>query len=138
MEKFKQSLTKGITALNVKTNNFMEESKCKTYISTLEKEILDLKLAVGEKVYEKWTLGESAAEETEELLKSIQTKYEEIQAQKEKMEKLQQEEQQILGTSGANPAQTQEEEFIFCSQCGTRNAANYKFCRKCGAALSND
>lgn len=138
MEKFKQSLTKGITALNVKTNNFMEESKCKTYISTLEKEILDLKLAVGEKVYEKWTLGESAAEETEEMLKSIQAKYDEIQAQKEKMEKLQQEEQQILGTTSANPAQTQEEEFVFCSQCGTRNAANYKFCRKCGAALSND
>ena len=35
----KDSLTKGITAINVKTNNFMEQSKCKTYISTLESEI---------------------------------------------------------------------------------------------------
>lgn len=138
MEKLKQSLTKGITTLNVKTNNFMEESKCKTYISTLEKEIMDLKQAVGDKVYEKWTVGESAAEETEELLKCIKAKYEEIQMQREKMEKLQQEEQQILGTSGANSNAGQEEAFIFCSQCGTRNAANYKFCRKCGVALSND
>lgn len=138
MEKFKQSLTKGITALNVKTNNFMEESKCKTYISTLEKEIIELKQAVGGKVYEKWMVGEGAAEDTEELLKSIKEKYEEIQAQKEKIEQLQQEEQQILGTTATNAGAAQEEEFIFCSQCGTRNAANYKFCRKCGVALGND
>ena len=35
----KDSLTKSITTINVKTNNFMEQSKYKTYISTLEDEI---------------------------------------------------------------------------------------------------
>ncbi len=36
MDSLKESFTKGIATLNVKTNNFMEESKCKTYISNLE------------------------------------------------------------------------------------------------------
>lgn len=40
MATLKESFAKGITALNVKTNNFIEENKCKTYISTLEEEII--------------------------------------------------------------------------------------------------
>ena len=48
MASLKESLSKGITTINVKTNSFMEESKCKTYISTLEKEIQILKQNIGE------------------------------------------------------------------------------------------
>ncbi len=40
MVSLKDSFPKGIAAINVKTNTFMEESKCKTYISTLEGEML--------------------------------------------------------------------------------------------------
>lgn len=36
MASISDSLTKGITTINVKTTNFMEQSKCKTYISTLK------------------------------------------------------------------------------------------------------
>ena len=48
MASLKESLSKGITTINVKTNSFMEESKCKTYISTLEKEIQILKQNMSE------------------------------------------------------------------------------------------
>lgn len=59
MASLKESLSKGITTINVKTSSFMEESKCKTYISTLEKEIQILKQNIGEIVYAKSVAGES-------------------------------------------------------------------------------
>lgn len=132
MDSFKQSITKGITALNVKTNNFMEESKCKTYIVTLQNEIKELKNTIGNQVYENWVNGKEIGAGTEELLAQIKAKTEEIAAQEEKMRQLQEEERQILGN---NAPQKETEDVIFCSQCGTKNAANYKFCCKCGTPL---
>ena len=59
MASLKESLSKGITTINVKADSFMEESKCKTYISTREKEIQILKQNIGETVYAKSVAGES-------------------------------------------------------------------------------
>ena len=133
MASLKESITKSITTLNVKTNNFMEQSKYKTYISTLEDEIQKLKLQAGTIAYEKWNKGEDAKEETEAIFQQIAGKYKEIQVQQENIQKLYQQEQQILGTAGnqGQPAAGG----IFCSQCGTRNAENYRFCVKCGSPL---
>ncbi len=138
MANLKESLTKGITAINIKTNAFMEESKCKTYISTIEHEIKDLKFAIGEKVYENWCKNEDVMENLEEMLLKIQAKYQEIDTQKERMVQLSQEEKQILGTANTQPTNTQPAEeagVVYCSQCGAVNAANYKFCSKCGVSL---
>ena len=131
MATLRESLSKGLTAINVKTNNFMEESKCKTYISTLEKEIKDLKLNMGDILYESWLSGESADVPLQAILGQIKAKYEEIEQQKRIMEQLTISEQQILGTG--NNAQATG--VIFCAQCGTQNASNYKFCCKCGNPL---
>ena len=133
MANLKESLTKGITAINVKTNTFMEESKCKTYISTLENEIKELKSAIGEKVYANWSSDKEITEDINELLQKIKEKYQEIDVQKERMVQISQEEKQILGTA-ANQT-TEAAGTVFCSQCGTSNAANYKFCSKCGTPL---
>ena len=43
MASFMESVNKGITAFSMKTSNFAEVTKCKTYISTLESEIEKLK-----------------------------------------------------------------------------------------------
>ena len=131
MANLKDSLSKGITALNVKTNNFMEENKCKTYMTTLENEIRDLKTEIGNTVYQKWVAGESYTEAIEPTLAQIKEKYMEIDRQKQKIEQLQMEEKQILGSQSA-PAGNKK----FCSQCGAPNELNYKFCCKCGAPLS--
>ncbi|MBQ2886435.1 MAG: zinc ribbon domain-containing protein [Alphaproteobacteria bacterium] len=130
MASLKESFSKGITAINVKTNSFMEESKCKTYISTLEKEIQVLKLNIGEIVYSKSVIGESYEEAVAEIVQQITGKYQEIEQQKKAIEQLAIEEKQILGTS-----QTVES-VKFCSQCGAQSAANYKFCTKCGSPLN--
>jgi rubrerythrin len=134
MANLKESFTKGITAINVKTNNFMEESKCKTYISTLENEIKGLKQSIGDRAYENWLKDENNMEGLEELFQKIKEKYQEIEEQKGRMEQLSQEERQILGSNNSQ-AMPNNAKVVFCSQCGTPNADNYKFCSKCGAPM---
>ena len=128
MATLKESLSKGITAINVKTSSFMEESKCKTYIATLEKEIQTLKMNIGELVYAKVTAGEEYQENVVEIIRQINGKYEEIEQQKKNIEKLAAEEKQILGT-------TPTEAWKYCAKCGAQNVENYKFCSKCGSPL---
>lgn len=139
MASFKDTFAKGITTLNVKTNNFMEENKCKTYISTLEEEIRKLKMNIGEISYENWENVDSVKETIQNLVNEIHAKYEEIKAQEEKIKSLAETEQQILGNAAANEkmntAAGQGEGVIYCSQCGAQNSSRYKFCFKCGKPL---
>ncbi len=66
----------------------------------------------------------------------ISSKYKEISIQEENIRKLYEEEQQILGTgSNASVANNAAAPGIFCSQCGAKNAENYRFCVKCGSPL---
>lgn len=134
MASLKDTFTKGLTTLNVKTNNFMEESKCKTYITTLENEIAGLKQKLGDDIYTSWMNQGDLTAGVEETCKQIQNKYQEIEAQRLRIAQLQEEEKQILGAAPAQNAMP-EGETIFCSQCGTKNSVNYKFCCKCGAPL---
>lgn len=133
MASIKDKFSKGITTINVKTNNFMEQTKINTHISTMESEISELKQQVGEVVYAKWLQNEFEISDIEEILNQIKEKYDEIQNQKERIEQILEEEQQILGTSQSQ--ETVPEGTIYCSRCGTPCAANYKFCAKCGSAL---
>ena len=143
MDSLKESFTKGIATLNVKTNNFMEESKCKTYISTLEKEIANLKQEIGENVYKLWVAGDDITKGSNELLEQIKLKYDEIEVQKEKIKNLAAQEQQILGTgtqqpvkTNAQPVSQQEQSVVLCKNCGMQNVSTYKFCVKCGVSLN--
>ena len=129
MASLKESLSKGITTNNVKTNSFMEESKCKTYISTLEKEIQIFKHNIGEIVYAKSIAGEGYEEEVAKIIEQIQGKYAEIEQQKAAIEQLAVQEKQILGSQSTVNIK-------YCSSCGAQNAANYKFCSKCGNPLN--
>ena len=130
MASLKESLSKGITTINVKTSSFMEESKCKTYISTLEKEIQILKQNIGEIVYAKSVAGESYEEEVTKIIEQIQSKYAEIEQQKATIEQLAVQEKQILGNQSATV------NIKYCAKGGAQNAANYKFCSKCGTPLN--
>jgi hypothetical protein len=163
MAGFKESLTKGLTTINMKTSNFMEESKIKTHISSLENEINSIELNLGKSIFEKWKNGENYQEGVEETLNLIQSKYAEIEAQKQNIEKLHEEEKQVLGTQQqaqpvapapgtqqAQPVQPaygapapevqqaapQAAQGKFCPSCGSLNDPNYKFCCKCGTALN--
>lgn len=132
MASLKESFAKSLTTINVKTNNFMEENKCKTYISTLEEEIKNLKYKIGENLYNNRDRVDEVKAEIDGIMNEISGKYEEIHLQEEKIRKLAEEEQQILGTGTAEGKNT---EVTYCSQCGMQNSVLYKFCCKCGKPL---
>lgn len=54
MADLKGSLSKGLTAINVKTSTFLEAKKIQTYISTLNAEIEGLQKEIGRLAYEEW------------------------------------------------------------------------------------
>ena len=137
MDSLKGVLSKGLTTINVKTNNFMEESKCKTYIATLEKDIKDLKLELGGLMYDSWTSGQDNQNRIDEIMNTIKSKEQNIEEQKEIMKNLAVEEQQILGNKqAAANAEQQAGAVVFCPKCGAQSSAAYKFCSKCGSPLS--
>jgi DNA mismatch repair ATPase MutS len=137
MAGFKETFTKGLTTINMKTSNFMEESKLKTYISSLENEVHALEQGLGRTVYEKWKSGAEYKEGMEEVLTEIQSKYDAIEEQKKNIEKLHEEERQVLGSSQASAgAQQAAPSGIFCPACGAPNDPSYKFCCKCGSPLT--
>lgn len=127
MANIKNSFAKGITAINVKTNNFMQQSKCKTYIITLSTQVKELKTHLGEKVYENHKNQTDPFDGTDKILNEIDMKMKEIQEQERIIKNLEEEERQILGTATNG--------VVYCSQCGASNDSNYKFCCKCGTPL---
>lgn len=96
MANIREALEKGIATLNVKTNSFVEERKCRAYISTLKNEIKRLKIEIGTKVYEDWKEGEEFFVGLEQLSKSIDEKYQEIKVQEERIRKIKEEEEEAL------------------------------------------
>lgn len=140
MAGFKETFSKGLTTINVKTNNFMESTTIKTHINTLESECKTLYETIGESVYQQWMKGDFSVESVEAYLMQIKGKQEEILAERGKLEGLQKMEEDILGKK-TQPAQTAQAApaggaQMFCSQCGSANSSAYKFCCKCGAPLS--
>jgi hypothetical protein len=141
MDSLKGAFSKGLTTINVKTNNFMEESKCKTYIATLEKEIQDLKLKIGELTYNAWVTGIDAQKEIDTFLNTIKEKEDLIEEQKNIMANLSVSEKQILGKQTPPPSQqlepqSQPAQMVYCGACGAQSKAGFKFCSKCGKPLT--
>jgi F0F1-type ATP synthase alpha subunit len=132
MANLKDSFTKGLATINVKTSNFMEENKLKTYITTLESEIERLKLEVGEAVYEGWKQDTFSLNSVEEQLNSIKAKNATITEVQKQIESLAQTEKEILGAD-----HTENTARMFCPQCGAENKAGYRFCEKCGTKLES-
>lgn len=133
MAGIKNSLSKGLTTLNLKTSNFMEENKLKTHISTLESEIEKLKFSLGESIYKNWKEDTFSIQTMEPALNSIKEKYAMIETIKVQIEELETKEKQILGSEEA--AKNTAARGMFCPNCGAPCKVGYKFCEKCGGKL---
>ena len=87
MAGLKETFSKGITTINVKTNNFMESTTIKTHINTLESECKALYEQIGATVYQQWTGGDTSIVAVETYLQQVKGKQEEIAAEYAKLEK---------------------------------------------------
>lgn len=147
MADIKNSFSKGLTVLNVKTSTFLELNKIKTYISNLNEEIAGLKREIGELVYQEWAqTGQVTSGAIEERLLGIQSRLETIRQQEEEAERINQKEKQILGSQDTAQAQPQEvlqspdansqNPVLTCPNCGNTYETAPKFCRKCGTRMN--
>ena len=146
MADLKSTFSKGLTVLNVKTSNFLELNKIKTYISTLKSETDTLMSDIGEIVYQDWTQGEITIEHIQDKLMDIAEKKAIIKQQEAYLDELELKEKQILGGSNngqeagaASPADCQKvqgaETAVICPNCSQRYGVAVNFCRKCGTKL---
>ena len=101
MASFMNSVNKGIAAFSMKTSNFTEITKCKTYISTMEAEIDKLKSDMGNVMYEMHKVGDKDYAKLENFCVEIDRRYQTIETQKEKIRQMEDEEKQILGNAPA-------------------------------------
>ena len=127
LEKFKQTIDKGVATVSVKSNEFIEITKSKTQNATLEKEIDLLKKQLGAAYYSQWKSKLVETSTFEDLCDEIKTKEETIGSNLEKIETLQRENEQILGTQSQNGT-------VICA-CGKVNSSAAKFCLSCGHKL---
>ena len=158
MADLKSTFSKGLTVLNVKTANFLEVNKIKTYIATLNTEIAALKAEIGEIVYQDWTKEHVTLAHIEKQLNDIAEKEATIKKQQTELDELELKEKQILGNQ--NPVQTSggavsgaaapgtaapgaagfyptpSDGSIICPNCGQKYEHAINFCRKCGTKLN--
>lgn len=132
MADIKNSFSKGLTMLNVKTSTFLEINKIKTYISTLTGEIETLKKEIGDLVYQEWSATDNVTlDAISDKLNAIKEKQEIIKTQEEEVVRLNESEKQILGAS-----ETTQQAVLICPNCGQTYDAAPKFCRKCGTKMN--
>ncbi len=134
MAGFMDSVNKGLATINVKTSNFMEESKFKTAIVTKETEINDLYKAIGEKVYanrEAFSFDIVA-----DMVAELEQKYAAIDQLRSEIEALSVKEKEILGSQQTqSQAPVDNAPKCYCGNCGAPNSVDNKFCEKCGSQL---
>jgi len=131
MAGIKDTFSKGLTTLNVKTSNFMEENKQKTFISTKEQEIEKIKYSIGEKVCANWGKEDFSLKDLAADMEEIFKKQEAIEEAKKQIEEMLAKEKEILGATD----NAVKGDVIYCGECGAANKAGNKFCEKCGNKL---
>ena len=123
--------SKSLTAINMKTSNFLEEKKIQTYLAKLNTDIEILEQEIGRVIYTAWSNGLDINQELiSEQLESIAKKKQTIVEQKTAAAELARKEVEILG--GNDTAKTSS---IFCPNCGFGYDTPVKFCRCCGTKM---
>ena len=133
MASIKESISKGITTINLKTSNFMDETKYKTAIATKESEITQLKSIIGEKVFE--NRAAFSMDIIAEEIKGIEERLQSIEDLQNEISNLALKEKDILGGAKSTPKADIPADTKFCPACGAPNKMSYSFCEKCGTRL---
>lgn len=128
MSKFKSTLNRGITTINVKTSSSLEKTKIRTHIESLNAEIQRTFFEIGEQTYAAWEQGTEG--DFTEQLSAIREKKEEIERLTQQLTEIDRQNDVILGKAARNQAQE-----LVCPSCGAVYDEPVNFCRKCGSRL---
>lgn len=131
--KFKSSINRGITTINVKTSSSLEKTKIKTHIESLRSEIEKLIHSIGERAYAAWETQQSD-EGLAELYGLVKQKKDEIERLSVELASIDERDKQILGTMKQEAVPGADGK-ITCPECGSQYDSPAKFCRKCGHKL---
>ena len=134
-EKFKSSINRGVTAINVKTNASLEKAKIKTQIETIQNEVQGMMGAVGEAVFLMGQRGDAEYSKLNNHLEVIRKKKAEIAALQAELVAIDERSNQIMGSSSTNNAVPVTQTGNICPKCRSPYADGAKFCRKCGQKL---
>ena len=135
ISKFKSSINRGITTINVKTSSSLEKTKIKTHIESLRTEIGKLFSSIGERAYAVWE-SQSGADDDRllEMYALVKQKKDEIESLTAELNSIDERDNQILGTMKQEAADAAGRKIV-CPQCGSQYDEPAKFCRKCGQKL---
>ena len=130
-DKFKSSLNRGITTINVKASSFSEKTKIKTHIDTLNSDIQKLYFEIGQTAFNKWQNSDPDNSTLLALFEQIQEKQNNIVELNNQLSAIDERDNQILGTKAEKPAAAAAPAII-CPSCGAGYDTPVKFCRSCG------
>ena len=134
-QKLKDTTSRAITKISVKTSSSLEKSKLKLHIESLGKEVYRMSAAVGEELYSLWTQNIASTQSLEAKLEEIKQKKAEIAQLTQQLNSIDDRDNEIFGIKAETPAEVIVPATPSCPNCGAETAATAKFCRKCGFKL---
>lgn len=132
--KIKESIDRGLVSVSVKSGTYLEIEKLKAKVNHVQDEIRNLKMELGEKLYEQWKNGNVEAAFIDMTCKALQDKEEEIVQYQKQIDKITLEKEKILGGENRGEAVPVLSQGIQCS-CGKVNVLGARFCKSCGKKL---
>ena len=165
--KIKSSLTRGVTAISMKTSSTLEKAKLRTHIDTLQSEILRLYANLGEQTYTLWQSRAEDLSPMEDLCRMILAKQQEIAQLEAECAAIDERDNQVLGgyqqpqkwnqpyqpvpnsmqqpwnqqpmgEPVGEPVAPPVQDGPVCPSCGTACAPGARFCRGCGVKLTEE
>ena len=132
--KFKDSTSRAITKISVRTSSSIEKSKIRMHVEALDEDLQRMLMGIGEETYILWTQGETSNMLLTEKFEAVKQKKAEIEQLNMELEAVTKRDEEILGIR--TELETGKETMtVSCPECGSECAVAAKFCRRCGARL---
>ena len=124
-DKIAGGLGKGVSAVGAGSKAMMEKANVNSAIKNLEEQRKQIADRLGMKVYNTYISGEEIdKDEISGFISEISTRVCAINEYQEQLKRIEEEKNMALNKSGSNGP--------VCTACGHVNAADAKFCAKCG------
>lgn len=137
LNRFQNAITRTTATIGVKTSVFVGSAKLNTHITTLKKEITSLTQDLGATVFELWEKEKNDPDRITQQCQMIKEKYESIVALEVEINKLEQQEAEVLGDKKQEDDISPQKAVGFvCPNCSRAFNTPIKFCRKCGTKMA--